>query len=95
LRERICDVKTDQRKRGLHLGGHRPFGYRVDADRRLVPDPTEQAAIARMKELRRNRLSLRQIARTVHDDLDVTVSAMTVRRALSGWQPCTGGVFMS
>jgi putative DNA-invertase from lambdoid prophage Rac len=73
LRERIRDVKTDQRKRGLHLGGHRPFGYRVDADRRLVPDPKEQAAIARIKELRRTGLSLRQIARTVHGECGVTV----------------------
>jgi DNA invertase Pin-like site-specific DNA recombinase len=61
LRERIRDVKQDQRKRGLHLGGHRPFGYRVDADRRLVPDPKEQAAIARIKELRRTGLSLRAV----------------------------------
>ena len=58
LRERIRDVKTDQRKRGLHLGGHRPFGYRVDADRRLAPAPKKQAALARMKELRRSGLSL-------------------------------------
>ena len=54
LRERIRDVKTDQRKRGLHLGGHRPFGYRVDADRRLAPAPKKKAALARMKELRRS-----------------------------------------
>jgi putative DNA-invertase from lambdoid prophage Rac len=37
LRERIRDAKQDPRSRGLHLGGHRPFGYCVDADRRLVP----------------------------------------------------------
>jgi putative DNA-invertase from lambdoid prophage Rac len=95
LRERIKDVKQDQRQRGLHLGGHRPFGYRVGGDRRVVPDPKEQAAIVRMKELRRTGLSLRQIARTVHDDLGVTVSAMTVRHALSGRQPCTGGTSMA
>jgi putative DNA-invertase from lambdoid prophage Rac len=39
LRERIRDVKQDQRKRGLHLGGHRPFGYRVDADRGVDAPP--------------------------------------------------------
>jgi DNA invertase Pin-like site-specific DNA recombinase len=73
LSERIRDVKMGQRKRGLHLGGHRPFGYRVDADRRLVPDPKEQSAIAPIKELRQIGLSLRAIARRVHDDLGVTV----------------------
>jgi putative DNA-invertase from lambdoid prophage Rac len=82
LRERIRDVKQDQRQRGLHLGGHRPFGYRVDADRRLVPDQKEQLAIGRIRELRQTGLSLRQITRTVHDDFGVSVSAMTVRRVL-------------
>ena len=91
LRERIRDVKQDQRRRGLHLGGHRPFGYRVDADRRLVPDPAEQAAIGRIQELRRAGLSLRAVARTVHRDCGVSVSAMTVRRVLTGWTPVTGG----
>lgn len=52
LRERIRDVKEDQRKRGLHLGGRKPFGFRITDDRRLVPDPSEQTAIARMRELR-------------------------------------------
>jgi DNA invertase Pin-like site-specific DNA recombinase len=84
LRERIRDVKQDQRQRGLHLGGHRPFGYRVDADRRLVSDTAEQAAIARIRELRQTGLSLRQIARTVHRESGVVISAMTVRRVLTG-----------
>ena len=90
LVERIREVKQDQRRRGLHLGGHRPFGYRVDADRRLVPDPAEQAAIGRIQELRRAGLSLRALARTVHRDCGVTVSAMTVRRGLTGWTPVAG-----
>jgi DNA invertase Pin-like site-specific DNA recombinase len=94
LRERIKDVKQDQRKRGLHLGGHRPFGYRVDADRRLVPDPAEQAAIGRMQELREGGLSLRAVARKVHAECGVSVSAMTVRRVLTGWTPVAGGVSM-
>ena len=95
LRERIRDVKQDQRRRGLHLGGHRPFGYRVGADRQLVPDPKEQAAIGRIQELRRAGLSLRAVARTVHAECGVAISAMTVRRLLSGWRPVTGGTLMA
>src|SRR5215217_7562807 len=30
IRERISDVKRDQRQRGRFLGGSAPFGYRVD-----------------------------------------------------------------
>src|SRR5215203_2937564 len=30
IRERIADVKRDQRSRGRFLGGSAPFGYRVD-----------------------------------------------------------------
>lgn len=30
IRERITDVKRDQRQRGRYLGGRVPFGYRVD-----------------------------------------------------------------
>jgi hypothetical protein len=74
--------------------GHRPFGYRVGPDRRLVPDPAEQAAIGRIRELRQSGLSLRAVARTVHAECGVTVSAMTVRRVLSGWTPVTGGTLM-
>jgi hypothetical protein len=53
--------------------------YRLDADRRLGAGPKEQFAIDRIKELRRTGLSMREIARTVHRDGGVTVSAMTVR----------------
>lgn len=91
LRERIKDVKADQRKRGLHLGGHRPFGYRVDAERRLVPDPQEQAAIARIHELRRTGLSLRGVTRRVRQDLGVSVicydrASHTAGAAADGWR---------
>jgi putative DNA-invertase from lambdoid prophage Rac len=32
IRERIADVKRDQKSRGRFLGGRRPFGYRVTDD---------------------------------------------------------------
>ena len=44
-RERIAEVKRDQRKRGRYLGGRAPFGWRVGDDGELLPIPEQQAAI--------------------------------------------------
>jgi putative DNA-invertase from lambdoid prophage Rac len=35
IRERIADVKRDQRQQNRFLGGYVPFGWRVDADKQL------------------------------------------------------------
>src|SRR5919199_4565037 len=39
-RERITEIKRDQRTRGRFLGGHVPFGYRVAEGGKLVPYET-------------------------------------------------------
>jgi DNA invertase Pin-like site-specific DNA recombinase len=63
IRERITQVKRDQKARGRFLGGTRPpFGFRAGADGGLVPDEAEQAAIARAKRMRGRGKSLRYIA---------------------------------
>lgn len=59
-RERIAEVKADQRRRGRFLGGSVPFGWRRDGDK-LVPEPKQQAAIKKMRRLRAKGLSLRAI----------------------------------
>src|SRR3954465_1258352 len=46
-RERIAEVKKDQRERGRYLGGKPPFGWRVGAVGELVPVPEQQAAVKR------------------------------------------------
>jgi putative DNA-invertase from lambdoid prophage Rac len=61
-RERIAEVKSDQRKRGRYLGGIAPFGWRVGDDGALVAIPEQQAAIKRMRKLRADGLALRPIA---------------------------------
>src|SRR5215203_6062956 len=43
-RERIVDVKRDQRARGRFLGGTVPFGYRLTQDGELIPHEEEQEA---------------------------------------------------
>lgn len=62
IKERVGQVKADQRARGRFLGGAKPFGYCVDEDGALVEDEAEQAAIARMRTMREGGASLRTIA---------------------------------
>jgi putative DNA-invertase from lambdoid prophage Rac len=61
-RERIQEVKKDQRDRGRYLGGTTPFGYRLGEAGKLAEDPDQQQAIKRMRRLRSSGKSLRDIA---------------------------------
>ena len=53
-----------QTANGQRHGGSPPFGYRAE-DGQLVPDPAEQAALARINELRSEGATLREIARAL------------------------------
>ena len=66
-RERIAEVKADQRQRNRFLGGTKPFGFDVK-DGVLVSDPREQAAIKRMVKLRSKGVALREIAAAMKRD---------------------------
>jgi putative DNA-invertase from lambdoid prophage Rac len=61
-RERITEVKRDQKKRGRFLGGIAPFGFKKGETGDLVPVPEQQAAIRKMKKLRDQGESLRSIS---------------------------------
>jgi DNA invertase Pin-like site-specific DNA recombinase len=65
IRERIRDVKSDQRKRMRYLGGIVPFGWRVGSDGTLIEDHAQRRAIQRILELRSSGLSLRAISRAI------------------------------
>src|SRR5262245_35988038 len=58
-RERIRDVKRDQKTRGRFLGGTRPFGTRISEDGALEPDQAELDALAAMRAMQREGKSLR------------------------------------
>jgi DNA invertase Pin-like site-specific DNA recombinase len=72
IRERITDVKRDQKRRGRFLGGYVPFGFdAVDTGetnahglsiKNLVQNPEQQRAIAEMRALKGAGKSLRAIA---------------------------------
>src|SRR4051795_9818801 len=51
IRERIADVKRDQRTRGRFLGGTVPFGYRLK-DGALIPHEEEQEAILEARAMK-------------------------------------------
>jgi DNA invertase Pin-like site-specific DNA recombinase len=79
-RERIAEVKADQRRRGRFLGGSVPFGWRREGDE-LVAVPEQQAAIVQMRKLRAKGLSLRAIRDRLAED-GVRVSHVAVANAL-------------
>jgi DNA invertase Pin-like site-specific DNA recombinase len=62
IRERIAQVKADQKARGRYLGGIVPFGYRRGEHGELAPHKAEQAAIRQMMALRAQGKALRAIA---------------------------------
>lgn len=62
IRERVAQVKADQRARGRYLGGAVPFGWQVTETGDLVEVPGQQAAIRDMHARRQTGASLRIIA---------------------------------
>ena len=65
-RERVAQVKADQRERGRYLGGKVPFGFRVDGAT-LVPDEAQQGAIRQAQKLRAEGQTLRAIQTVLRD----------------------------
>jgi DNA invertase Pin-like site-specific DNA recombinase len=61
IKERIGQVKADQKTRGRYLGGKLPFGYAKGADGELIAVAEEQSVIARIKALRGKGKPLRTI----------------------------------
>jgi putative DNA-invertase from lambdoid prophage Rac len=66
IRERIQEVKSDERKRNRYLGGSIPFGWKMGDGSELIPDPSQQAAIATIRRQRAAGDSLRTIAEAMN-----------------------------
>jgi DNA invertase Pin-like site-specific DNA recombinase len=86
IRERISEVKADQRRRGRFLGGNVPFGFVRTADDSLQPNPREQAAIGRIKALRDAGESLRAISAALACE-GFQLSHQTVKNILDAAAP--------
>jgi putative DNA-invertase from lambdoid prophage Rac len=61
-RERIRDVKRDQKARKRYLGGAVPFGWQVGPNKELIEDRSQQHALSLMVNMRKEGRSLRAIA---------------------------------
>ena len=81
-RERISDVKRDQRQRGRYLGGKVPFGFRVGEGGTLEPVPEQQAVIARAGKLRTAGKPLRAIQQSLEAEHGQRVSLDALSRVL-------------
>ena len=82
IRERITEVKRDQRARGRFLGGGAPFGWCVSEGKTLEPVPEQQDAIRRMKRLRAQGRSLMAISADMKAR-GISLSHMGVKRTLA------------
>jgi hypothetical protein len=67
IRERIADVKRDQKMRGRFLGGSRPFGWQIAADGSLEPLESERKALLAMRRMQKEGKSLRTIATAMQE----------------------------
>ena len=81
IKERISDVKKDQKARGRFLGGDAPFGYEVSDDGDLIPHPAEQEAIRDAVAMRATGASLRTIAEALQAK-GHSISHVAVKRIL-------------
>jgi putative DNA-invertase from lambdoid prophage Rac len=80
--ERIRATKQAQKARGEYLGGKPRFGWRHGEGHELLPDPTQQAALTRMRALRAEGLSYRKIAEQIAAE-GVKISHVGVKQALA------------
>lgn len=80
-RERIAEVKQDQKKRNRYLGGKPPFGWQIEPDGGLSMIPEQQGAILQMRQLRAQGLSLRAIADRIAST-GIQISHVAVQKVL-------------
>jgi putative DNA-invertase from lambdoid prophage Rac len=85
-RERITEVKADQRQRGRFLGGKVPFGWRIGEAGELLPVPEQQQAIRKMVNLRGQGLSFRLIGEQIAAETGHKLTHVGVRGILADAQ---------
>jgi DNA invertase Pin-like site-specific DNA recombinase len=64
IRERVRDTKRHLASQGIFSGGKRPFGFDVVKEgkvAKLVPNAAEQASLARMRDMRKDKATYRTI----------------------------------
>jgi DNA invertase Pin-like site-specific DNA recombinase len=82
-RERIAEVKRDQRARGRFHGGAVPWAHRRTADGRIEVDPAKAPLLKLARRLRGQRVSLRAIQAKLAEKGE-TISHVAIDRATKG-----------
>jgi DNA invertase Pin-like site-specific DNA recombinase len=83
ISERIKATKQRQKAKGEFSGGVAPFGWTYDDQKRLVPDPAQQAVIKRIRRMTDRGLSPHAISMKLREEGEY-LSHMTVRKILTG-----------
>lgn len=81
--ERTRDALRHLRAQGFKTGGDVPYGFRPAAGGRLVEDPAEQRAIARIRELRAKGYTFAEIGAELEGE------GYRTRRGRTHWHPQT------
>jgi DNA invertase Pin-like site-specific DNA recombinase len=84
IRERIRDVKQDQKTRGRYLGGAVPWTHTVTEDGAIVADPARVAVIDEARQMRaRAKTSFRQLTRVI-SERGFPITDITARKLIEG-----------
>ena len=68
ISERTSAAMQHLKSEGRYTGGNAPYGWNVGLDGVLKPNPIEQKAMARAKQLREKNISLRKIGKTLANE---------------------------
>lgn len=86
IRERVSQVKADQKQRGRYLGGKLPFGYRLGGTGELVEEANEQVAIRTAHRMRAENATMRTVQAALREQ-GHTLSLGAIHRLLHDEQP--------
>lgn len=78
IAQRISEVKQVQKSKGIYVGGVAPFGYIIDNDGRLTPDPEKAVVLSRIFELRDQNVSYRRIGIALEKEFQIELTRQSV-----------------
>jgi putative DNA-invertase from lambdoid prophage Rac len=82
ISQRISEVKQQQKANGFYVGGTAPFGYQINEEGRLEPNPDQADALAAIFRWRDEGYSLRKISDKLDRELGVKLTFMSVKNVL-------------
>jgi DNA invertase Pin-like site-specific DNA recombinase len=83
ISQRISEVKQQQKAAGFFVGGTAPFGYRINEEGRLEPNPEQAEALAAIFRWKEEGYSLRKIADKLEREFGVNLTFMSVKNTLN------------